>query len=416
MAILVQKFGGSSVANAERILNVARRIVQAHQAGDSVVAVVSAQGDTTDELIAMARQITDRPPKREMDMLLSTGEQISIALLAMAISSLGQPVVSLTGAQVGIITDGSHTKAKILKVNPDRVLKELGEGKIVIVAGFQGITSDFDITTLGRGGSDTTAVALAAALKARACEIYTDVDGVYTADPRVVAKARKLKDISYGEMLEMASLGAMVLQPRAVEVASIHGVPIHVRSSFNDHEGTMVQEERTVEKDMVVVGVAHDVNVAKIALLDVPDRPGVAHRIFSTLASEGINVDMIVQTTKEEQTTDMVFTVSRDDLPRAKELVDEVAAQLGSRKVIIDDQMAKVSIVGAGMVSNPGVAARMFEALAQHDINIVIISTSEIKVSCLVKAEDALKAVRVVHDAFGLEQDAQAPDVVQLAE
>lgn len=405
MAIVVQKFGGSSVANPERILNVARRIVAAQAAGDQVVTVVSAVGDTTDELIAMARQITDRPPKREMDMLLSTGEQISIALLAMAINQLGKPVISLTGAQVGIITDTTHTKAKILKINTERVLKELGEGKIVIVAGFQGITADFDITTLGRGGSDTTAVALAAALGARACEIYTDVDGVYTADPRVVQQARKLADIGYGEMLEMASLGALVLQPRAVEVASLHRVPIHVRSSFKSDEGTFVREERIVERDMVVVGVAHDVNVAKVALLDVPDRPGVAHKIFSTLANEGINVDMIVQTTKEQQTTDMVFSLSRDDLARARELIQGVADELGARRVFVDDHVAKVSIVGAGMVSNPGVAARMFQALAEHDINIIVISTSEIKVSCLVKADDVLKAVRVVHEAFGLDQE-----------
>ncbi len=404
MAIVVQKFGGSSVANPERIKAVAKRVVEAKDRGDDVVVVVSALGDTTDELIALARQISERPPKREMDMLLATGEQVSIALLAMAIHELGRPVVSLTGGQGGIITDATHTKAKILHVNTDRVRRELAAGKIVIVAGFQGVTPDYDITTLGRGGSDTTAVALAAALKARECEIYTDVDGVYTADPRVVPAARKLADISYGEMLEMASLGALVLQPRAVEVGAMYNVPIHVRSSFSRETGTLVREERVVEKDLVVTGVAHDVNVAKVGILDVPDRPGVAYRIFSALAQEAINVDMIVQTTKEQQTTDMLFSVSRDDLARAKEIVEAVAKELGARDVIVNDNVAKVSIIGAGMVSNPGVAARMFEALAKADINIQVISTSEIKVSCLVRAEDVLKAVRVVHEAFGLSQ------------
>lgn len=408
MAILVQKFGGSSVANPERIKAVAQRVVEAKQRGYQVVVVVSALGDTTDELIGLARQISARPPKREMDMLLSTGEQVSIALLAMAIHELGHAVISLTGAQGGIITDATHTRAKILQVNTERVERELAEGKIVIVAGFQGVTPGYDITTLGRGGSDTTAVALAAALKAQECEIYTDVDGVYTADPRVVPSARKLADVSYGEMLEMASLGAGVLQPRAVEFASMYKVPIHVRSSFNYENGTMVREERVLEKDMIVVGVAHDVNVAKVGILDVPDRPGVAARIFSALAAEAINVDMIVQTTKEQQTTDMLFSVSRDDLPQAKEIVEAVAKELGAKGVIVNDNVAKVSIVGAGMVSNPGVAARMFEALAKANINIQVISTSEIKVSCLVRAEDALKAVRVVHEAFGLDQTDQA--------
>lgn len=405
LGIVVQKFGGSSVANPERIKRVARRVIETRQKGAEVVVVVSALGDTTDELIALARQITDNPPRREMDMLLATGEQVSIALLAMAIHDLGHPVVSLTGAQGGIITDNTHTKAKILQVNPERVRQELAAGKIVIVAGFQGITSTQDITTLGRGGSDTTAVALAAALKADVCEIFTDVDGVYTADPRVVPSARKLADISYGEMLEMASLGALVLQPRAVEFGSQYNVPIHVRSSFNYNEGTLVREERVVERDMVVVGVAHDVNVAKVTLVDVPDRPGVAYRIFSALAEDGINVDMIVQTTKQANTTDLLFSVSRDDLRRAKEIVEQVAQELGAERVLVDDNVGKVSIVGAGMVSNPGVAAKMFEALAKADINIMVISTSEIKISCLVRADDVLRAVRVIHEAFGLSQE-----------
>lgn len=412
MGIVVQKFGGSSVANPERIKVVAQRVVDTATQGHQVVVVVSALGDTTDELIELARQITNRPPRREMDMLLSTGEQISIALLAMAINELGHPVISLTGGQVGIITDGTHTKAKILKINPDRVVQELHQGKIVIVAGFQGISANQDITTLGRGGSDTTAVALAAALNANVCEIFTDVDGVYTADPRVVQSARKLGDVAYGEMLEMASLGAAVLQPRSVEIAAQYNVPIHVRSSFNHHAGTFVREERVVERDMVVVGVAHDVNVAKVSLIDVPDRPGVAYRIFSALAEESINVDMIVQTTKQDKTADLLFSVSRDDLPRAQEIVDELARELGASRILVDDNVGKVSIVGAGMVSNPGVAAKMFEALANAGINIIVISTSEIKVSCLVQADDVLRAVRVVHEAFGLNE---SPDTSENA-
>lgn len=416
MGILVQKFGGSSVANPERIKRVAQRVVEAKEKGDDVVVVVSAMGDTTDELLDLARQITDRPPHREMDMLLSTGEQVSIALLAMAIHELGKPVVSLTGAQGGIVTDNTHTKARIQRINTDRVRRELAGGKIVIVAGFQGITEGYDITTLGRGGSDTTAVALAAALGARECEIYTDVDGVFTADPRVVPDARKLADISYGEMLEMASLGALVLQPRSVEFGAQYGVPIHVRSSFNRNEGTLVREERVVEKDMIVVGVAHDVNVAKVAILDVPDRPGVAAKIFSALAAEAINVDMIVQTAKEQHTTDMLFSVSRGDLQRTEEIVRAVAAELGAKSVLVDDGVAKVSIIGAGMVSNPGVAARMFEALAKKEINIQVISTSEIKVSCLVREDAIEEAVRAVHDAFGLALSASEADALSKAE
>ncbi len=411
MRIVVQKYGGSSVATPERIKAVARRIVETRRAGNAVVAVVSAMGDTTDELIALARQISASPPKREMDMLLATGEQISIALLAMAIHELGEPVISLTGPQGGIITDSTHTKAKIREVEPGRVLTELNQGRIVIVAGFQGLSRDSaDITTLGRGGSDTTAVALAAALGADVCEIYTDVTGVFTADPRVVHNSRKLADISYGEMLEMASLGAVVLQPRSVEYAAQHGVTIHVRSSFTTDEGTYVREEKLVERDMVVVGVAHDTNVAKVVLVDVPDRPGVAHRLFSALAAEAINVDMIVQSTKQENTTDLLFTVTRDDLPRTLEIAQAVAAELGAADVRHATGLGKVSIVGAGMVSNPGVAARMFEALAQHSINIQVISTSEIKVSCLIDLDQVPDAVRAIHDAFGLAEAAGAAE------
>jgi len=402
LRIIVQKYGGSSVKDPERIKRVASRLVKAYDEGYSVIAVVSAMGDTTDELIAKAREITSRPPRREMDMLLSTGEQISIALLAMAIDALGYPVVSLTGKQVGIRTDSVHTKARIQHVDTTRLMKELGAGRIVIVAGFQGVDDYDEITTLGRGGSDTTAVAVAAAVGAEVCEIHTDVDGVYTADPRVVKDARKLADISYGEMLEMASLGAVVLQPRSVEYAANHGVRIHVRNSSHDKPGTLVQEERCMEKDMVVIGVAHDTNVAKVAMLNVPDRPGVAYKIFSRLAEEGINVDMIVQTSKERQVTDMVFSVNSDDAPLARTITEELSRELDAGDVLVDDTLAKVSIVGAGMVSNPGVAARMFEALAEENINIEVISTSEIKVSCLIAAEHVERAVQALHAKFGL--------------
>lgn len=373
--------------------------------GNDVVVVVSAMGDTTDELIALAKQITDSPPAREMDMLLATGEQVSIALVAMAVDRLGQPVVSLTGPQVGITTDDVHTKAKILQVDCGRLRGELAKGKIVIVAGFQGCNVYNDITTLGRGGSDTTAVALAAVLKADVCEIYTDVEGVYTADPRVVPEARKLPVIGYDEMLEMASLGALVLQPRSVEMAKQQGVTIHVRSSFSANEGTLVKEVKEMEKERVVCGVAHDLKVAKISLLDVPDRPGIAARLFSALAREAINVDMIIQsTTRGNERNDISFTISRDDLERALPVVRKVQEEIGASGVLYGDDIAKVSIVGAGMITNPGVAATMFETLAAEGINIEMISTSEIKVSCIIRAEEAVKAVRALHRAFKLEE------------
>ncbi|MGI6038005.1 MAG: aspartate kinase [Limnochordia bacterium] len=405
MRILVQKYGGSSVANPERIKNVAQRVVAAKKAGYHVVTVVSALGDTTDELLTLASQVTDKPPKREIDMLLSTGEQVSVALLAMAVDALGEPVISLTGAQCGIITDASHTKAKILQIKAERILEELTQNKIVIAAGFQGITNTNDITTLGRGGSDTTAVALAAALEAEACEIYTDVDGVYTADPRVVPEARKLSAISYGEMLEMARLGAGVMQPRAVEVAAQYGIPIVVRSSFSDAPGTIIKGEADVEKDVVVTGVTHDTNVAKFVIIDVPDQPGVAAKLFSSLADKNINVDMIVQTNKQTGRTDMLFTVSQDEMGPTKEILDEICAELGAEKVICSTDVAKVSIVGAGMVSNPGVAAAMFAALAEESINIEVISTSEIKISCLVAKDAVTRAVQAVHRKFELEEE-----------
>lgn len=426
--IIVQKFGGSSVANAERIRAVARRIVAAREAGYQVVVVVSAQGDTTDHLISMAREISAQPPRREMDMLLATGEQISIALVAMAIDALGHKAISLTGAQGGILTDATHTKARIRRVDTERLRRELRAGRIVIVAGFQGIALEKDdITTLGRGGSDTTAVALAVALQAEICEIYTDVDGVYTADPRIVPDARRLNVITYAEMLELASLGAAVLQPRSVEIAAEYGVPVRVRSSFTENPGTIVMEAGKMakdatlklagndylEKEVVVTGVAHDVNCAKVVILGVPDRPGVAFSIFSALAAESINVDMIVQTTRDENATDLLFTVSEDDLPRTIAIAEEKSRELGAKGVLADSNVAKVSIVGAGMVSNPGVAARMFGALAGRGINIQVISTSEIKVSCLIERAAAVEAVQAIHRAFGLgEQSAPADEPV----
>lgn len=405
MNIVVQKYGGSSLATPEQIKNIAGRIVASHKTGAGVVAVVSAMGDTTDDLIALARQLSPDPPQREMDMLLSTGEQISCALLAIAINALGETAISLTGPQVGIITDETHMRAKILQIDPSRVHAELSRGKIAIVAGFQGLSRQgMEITTLGRGGSDATAVALAASLGASVCEIYTDVPGVLTADPRIVPNARRLQDISYGEMLEMASLGAAVLQPRSVEIAAHYGVAVHVRSSFASETGTFVRGQKRMEQDMVVVGVAHDTNVAKIVVTDVPDNPGAAGRLFGALAAEHVNVDMIVQSTKQENTTDMLFTVTRDDLEKTLAVSSRVASELGATGVLHTLELGKVSIVGAGMVSNPGVAARMFKALAANDINIQVISTSEIKVSCLIELDAVPRAVRAIHEAFALDE------------
>lgn len=403
MALIVQKYGGTSVDGPERVKNVARRVVETKRAGNQVVVVVSAPGDTTDNLIAMAKEISPNPPARELDMLMATGEQMSIALLAMAIQEVGEPVISLTGPQVGILTDGVHTKARILEVSCDRLRRELDAGKIVIVAGFQGVTCDNEITTLGRGGSDTTAVAVAAALKAEVCQIYTDVDGVYTADPRVVPGARKLATISYDEMLELASLGAQVLQPRAVEFAKLHGVVLEVRSSFNYHEGTLVKEVNDMERQMVVTGVAGDRNVARIAVYDVPDRPGIARALFEALARESINVDMIVQSAMRDGVNDIAFTVARDDLARALEVTQKTKEEIGASAVAYDDKVGKVSIVGAGMITNPGVAAGMFACLAEEGINIHMISTSEIKVSCIIDEEHLARAMRALHKWFGLD-------------
>ncbi len=401
MSLIVQKFGGSSVANKERVMNVARRIVETYKNGNSVVVVVSAQGDTTDDLIEKAKEITNTPSKREMDMLLSTGEQISISLLAMAIHELGYPAISLTGWQAGVSTDCTYSSARIGNIDVSRINKELDHKNIVIVAGFQGINRFDDITTLGRGGSDTSAVALAAALRADLCEIYTDVDGVYTADPRVVKNAKKMDSVSYDEMLELASMGANVLHNRSVEMAKKYNVNLCVRSSLNNNEGTVVKEVKDVEK-MLVKGVAHDYDVARIALCDIEDKPGVAFKIFSLLAQKGINVDIILQSIGRENKKDISFTVTASNLENAVKILEDNKEALGFNEIKTRDTVAKVSIVGAGMVNNPGVAAKMFEALYEAGVNIHMISTSEIKVSVLISERNVEKAVNAIHDKFNL--------------
>ena len=405
MALIVKKFGGSSVATTEKILNVAKRIIAEKQSGDQIVMVVSAMGDTTDELIGLAKEINKDPYQfpREMDMLMTTGEQVSIALLTMAFRTLGQKAVSLTGQMVGMRTNSVHTKGKIIDIKPARVKKELEKGNIVVVAGFQGINEAGDPVTLGRGGSDTSAVALAGALKADSCEIFTDVDGIYSADPRLIPDARKMKEITYDEMLEMARLGAGVMQPRSVEMGKYFNIPIHVRSTFTSATGTMIREDYTMEeKDFVIRGVAHDKNVAKIAVLGVPNNPGIAKEIFSALAEKNIAVDMIVQSIRniEKNVTDMVFTTTLDDLPETKKTVDVVAEKLHAVAVLIEENVAKVSIVGAGMLGNPGIAARMFGALADSNVNIDAISTSEISISCLIKGTDLKEAANAIHKEF----------------
>lgn len=405
MGLIVKKFGGSSVGSIEKIKAVAQRIINEKQPEDKIVMVVSAMGNTTDELIDLAKGIYSDPYQytREMDMLLSTGEQVSIALLTMAFKTLGQPAISLTGALAGMKTNSVHTKGKIIDIQPQRVWDELEKGNIVVVAGFQGCNADGDPVTLGRGGSDTSAVALAGALKADACEIFTDVDGVYSADPRIVKNARRMKEITYTEMLEMARLGAGVMQPRSVEVGQQFNIPIHVRSTFTAEPGTFIREDYTMEeKEFVIRGVAHDKNVAKVAVLGVPNHPGVAHSIFSSLAQANIDVDMIVQSIRntEKNVIDMVFTVASADLSQAKKIVDEVAATLNAAAVLIEEDVAKVSIVGAGMLGSPGIAARMFGALSKAGVNIEVISTSEISVSCLIKGNALDEAVNAIHDEF----------------
>lgn len=399
MSLIVQKFGGSSVADTERIVNVASIIADTYRAGNEVVVVLSAQGDTTDDLIEKAAQINDAPSRREMDMLLATGEQISISLMAMALQKMGLPVISLTGWQVGMETDSNYSDARIKNVKGGRIREELDKNKIVIVAGFQGINKYEDITTLGRGGSDTTAVALAASLKADLCQIYTDVDGVYTADPRIVPGAVKLDEITYDEMLELASLGANVLHNRSVEMAKRYNVNLEVVSSFTRRPGTKVREGSSVEK-MQVSGVARDLNVAMIALIGLDDMPGVAFKIFSVLAQRKINVDIILQSIGRSGTKDISFTIAKSNLPAAVEILNENQQRLGFRELHVNDQLVKVSIVGAGMINNPGVAAGMFEALANSGINIQMISTSEIKVSVLLDIKEADRAVVAIHEKF----------------
>ena len=398
MSLIVQKFGGSSVADKDRVLNVARRVVQTYKEGNSVVVVVSAQGDTTDDLLEKAAEITSNPSKRELDMLLASGEQISISLLAMAIKTLGVNAVSLLGWQAGFSTDEIHGAARIRKVKADRIKQELEKDNIVIVAGFQGINKYDDLTTLGRGGSDTSAVAIAAALRADRCQIFTDVEGVYTADPRKVKNAIKLKEITYDEMLELATLGAQVLNNRSVEMAKKYSVELEVLSSLVEAPGTIVREETTVEK-MLIRGVTKDTDVARISIIGLPDTPGIAFKVFSKLAQKNINVDIILQSVGRDGTKDITFTVSRENSAQAEQAIKSLSSCKDSQ-VVIDENVAKVSLVGAGMETHPATASRMFEALYSADVNIQMISTSEIKISVLIEKEAADKAVKAIHNAF----------------
>ncbi len=407
MALIVQKYGGSSVADVEKIKNVARRVVES-AGGNQLVVVVSAMGKTTDGLVNLATRISNSPDPREMDMLLATGEQITIALLAMALHGLGFKARSFTGPQVGMRTDTAHTKARITRINAERARAALDAGEIVVVAGFQGLSEADEITTLGRGGSDLTAVALAAALKADVCEIYTDVDGVYTADPNIVPDARKLPRIAYDEMLEMASLGAKVLQARSVEFAKKYGVPVHVRSTFKPVPGTLVTREERDMEELVVTGVTHDWSQAKISILRVPDRPGIAAQVFGAIAETNIVVDMIVQNISRDGYTDMSFTLPRSDYGRAVGALQDIGRKVGAQGVVHDERVAKVSIVGVGMRSHSGVASQMFAALAREGINIQMISTSEIAVSCVIEDKYAELAVRALHDTFALGREREA--------
>ena len=403
MSLVVQKYGGSSVADAAKIKGVAKRIGRVRDGGTDVVAVVSAMGDTTDGLINLANQVSGDPDPRELDLLLSTGELVSCTLVAMAIRALGYDAISLSGFQAGIRTDTSYGRARIAMVDTARVQKELDEGRLVIVAGFQGVTEEMDVTTLGRGGSDTSAVALAAALGAERCEVYTDVEGIYTADPRVVEEARKLNEISYEEMLELATYGAK-MHPRSIELGAAYEVPIYVASSFSDSPGTLIHKgaKSNMEQRVKVTGIAYDLNVAKITLRGVPDRPGIAVALFEPLAQVGISVDTIVQNASVENLTDLSFTVGRTDLKRAIEVVGPVVTSIGARALATDDTLSKVSIVGAGMQNSPGYAARMFRSLADNSINIDMITTSEIRITCLVAEARAMDAVRALHRAFDL--------------
>lgn len=402
MALIVQKYGGTSVGTTERIRSVAKRILDTQRAGNRVVAVVSAMSGVTDALIRLSREVSPNPTERELDVLLATGEQTTIALTAMAINALGGQAISLTGAQAGIVTDGIHTKAKIANIEPSELLRLLDEGKIVIVAGFQGKTASGDITTLGRGGSDLTAIAIAAVLEADECEIYTDVDGVYTCDPRIVPNARKIDVISYDEMLEMASSGSKVMQSRSVEFAKKFQVEFVVRNSFNNNPGTLVTEEKPSMEEVVVRGISVERNQAKVTIQSVPDRPGIASKIFRVIAGAHIVVDMIVQNVGIDGLTDISFTVNRDELEKLGHLLDGTIREIGAKGLIIQSGVAKLSVVGIGMRSHSGVAARLFDALAQGGINIQMISTSEIKIAVILEEERIVEAARLAHDAFGL--------------
>jgi len=399
----VQKYGGTSLAGAERIKAVARRIAATKDGGNQVVVVVSAMGDTTDELIELAYQVAEEPSARELDLLLSTGEIVSSTLLAMALRDTGYEAISLSGAQAGIQTDSAHRQARILKVESRRVIKELEAGKIVIVAGFQGVTGEMDITTLGRGGSDTTAVALAASLGASVCQIYTDVDGVYTADPRLAPDARPLAEVGYEEMLELATYGAKVLHPRAVELGELYNVPILVASSFSDKPGTLIHGGAPMEVRNKVMGIAHDLDVAKITVVGVPDRPGIAASIFQPLAQAGISIDTIVQNASIEKITDLTFTVAKSELAEAMRVVKPIAKEIKARECLSDSELGKVSIIGTGMQNTPGYAARMFTTLSERGINIQLITTSEIRITCIIEAAKVEDAVRALHRAFELE-------------
>ena len=403
MGLLVQKYGGTSVGTPERIQRVADRIVGTRRSGTDLVVVVSAMGDTTDELADLARQVSTEEHPREMDMLLTSGERISMALVSMAVNDRGQEAVSFTGSQSGIVTDTSHTRAKIVEIKGDRIREELAKGRVVIVAGFQGVSKDREVTTLGRGGSDTTAVALAAALGAEECEIYTDVDGVYTADPRIVPDARKLPALTYDEMLELASLGAKVLHNRSVEIARRFGVPVHVRSSFNGNEGTRIRKGGAMEQ-VVIRGIAHDADIAKIALLGVPDRPGVAAEIFRGVGGHGVNVRMIVQASGEGGKNDVTFAVGSHDVKTVLPIVEEMRKHLNARAFVYDPDVAILSVVGEGLATSPGTAGAVFDALAKADVNIELISTSSITITCMMRQQDVERAVRSLHQALQLEQ------------
>jgi aspartate kinase len=405
MPLVVQKYGGSSVADAEKIKNVARRIIKTHESGYKVVVVVSAMGDTTDDLLKLAYQINDFPDKRELDVLVSTGELVSSSLLTMAIHGMGYRAISLSGAQAGIKTDTSYRQARIKKVESQRVVIELAKGNIVIVAGFQGITDDMDVTTLGRGASDLSAVALAADLKAERCERYTDVDGIYTTDPRLLPEARKLKDIGYDEMLEMVTYGFKTIQPRAIELAELYEVPLLVASSFNENPGTLIHKEVSMEIRNKVRGIAHDLDVAKITIVGVPDHPGIAAGIFMPLAEAGVSVDTIVQNVSIQNITDLTFTVAQSQLDKAMEVVKPIALSIGAKECVSDPKAGKVSIIGTGMQNAPGYAARMFDTLSKEGINIQLITTSEIRITCIIDEARVKDAVRALHRAFELDKE-----------